>query len=292
MYAFRFLVIKPYYGMSGTEFQMDSISYGLMTFVTMLIAVSGYVSNDYFDREIDLINKPGRPSVSGKIKDGSLLASASMVSIFCLAGMIYLSIRLNSVIPSIVLGFALFTTWWYSLVLKRSFVWGNLAVSFMTSCTLGMAWFFEWLLLKESKPGLYETATITAIAIGICFFAFLLSMMRELVKDLEDIDGDKAFGCRSIPIVMGISRSKMLIYIISILLYFSLIYCQLWLKNNNFLLVIIWLVLAVELPLLFFLIRLRSAETSLQFHKASSQLKRIMAGGIATMAVIWLNLRF
>ena len=292
LYAFRYLVVKPYYRMSGTDFQMDTMSFGLMVAITMLIAVIGYLSNDYFDAGIDQINHPERVPINRKVKERTLITTAFLLSLVCVAGITILSIRLGSGLVAFVLLLALFTVWWYARILKRSFIWGNLAVSLMSSLTLGMAWFFEWIKLNSGGFHLYETKPITLISLGICFFAFILSLIREIVKDIEDMEGDEQFGCRSMPIIKGVPFAKKFTRVLSVLLLASLIYSQYWLIKQNFQLVVIWLVPAVEIPLLLFLFRLNNAFTTNEFHKISRSLKWIMVGGIASMGVIWLNFRF
>jgi 4-hydroxybenzoate polyprenyltransferase len=292
LYAFRFMVVKPYYGMSGTDFQMDPVSFGLMTAITMLIAAAGYLGNDHFDTGIDRINRPGRLSVAGKIPGKSLIAMGLLFSLVSILGILVLAIRMSSVLPAIVLLVALVVVWWYAGRLKKSFVWGNLAVCFMSSLTLGMAWLFEWFTLNRNGIHLFETKPITILSSGICFFAFMLTFIREIIKDAEDIEGDKAFGCRSIPIVKGPEFTKRFVGFLTFLLFGALVCGQYWLFTENFKLVVIWLIPFVEIPLLLFLFRVKKASANTDYSKLSRLLKWIMVGGIASMAVIWLNFRF
>lgn len=291
LYAFRYLVVKPYYGMSGTEFQMDNISYSLMVIVTMMIAVAGYVSNDYYDLEIDRINRPDRPAVSGKISPTILPSIAGSFSILSVAGMIVLSLRMQTFWPMPVLLLALITVWWYARYLKKSLFLGNLAVSFMSSLTLGMAWLFEWLMLNKADIHIYETKPLSRIAIGIVVFAFMLSLIREIIKDLEDMEGDSQNNCHSIPIMKGETFTRNLLYSLTVILILLLIIGQLGLSAMYFPMVVTWLIPAVQLPLLFFIFRLRKAGSRESYHSLSRMIKWIMVGGIASMAVIWFNFR-
>jgi len=292
LYCFRYLVALPYYSIAGAGFQMDEISFALMVTVTMLIAVAGYLINDHYDREIDKINRPGRPSVSGSLPAASLPAMASLFSIASLAGMILLSIRMSSVIPALVLCTALITVWWYAMHLKKSLLWGNLAVAFMSSLTLGMAWLFEWMLMVRAATVSVDLNAISLIAFGITVFAFLLSLIREIIKDLEDLEGDRMFGCRSIPIVKGIRFTIRLVVILSMILFILLLVSQIYLIRHGMPVVAWWLAFAVEIPSGFFLYYLLHATARQDYHRLSSLLKWIMVGGIASMAAIWLSFRF
>jgi 4-hydroxybenzoate polyprenyltransferase len=292
LYGFRFLVIKPYYQMSGTEFQLSSFTFGLVVAVAMMIAMTGYIINDFYDIEIDRINRPGRPAVSGQISPGSLPVIAVMLSVLTLAAVAILCIRMRSLFPVPIPLITLATVWWYARYLKKSFIWGNLIVAFMSALTLGYAWLFEWYLLNRSGIDIYEVKPITQIVAGIMVFAFLLSFIREIVKDLEDQEGDRRFGCRSLPIIKGDGYTKRFLVLTTSILILLLTASQFWLWKADFPMVAFWLIPSVELPLMIYLFRLSRASSQSDYHRLSTVTKWIMVGGISTMAVIWLNFRF
>jgi len=182
--------------------------------------------------------------------------------------------------------------WWYAMRLKKTMVWGNLAVSFMSSLTIGMAWFYEWILLKQT--GAYDAVVrpVTEITAGIVVFAFSLTFIREVIKDMEDVEGDLPFGCRSLPIRLGIPATKRILLVITIVLLALLLTAQYFLYQRQIFLVVYWLIPAVEIPLLLFLYRMASAASPIQYHRLSSMLKWIMVGGISSMLFIWINLNF
>jgi 4-hydroxybenzoate polyprenyltransferase len=121
-------------------------------------------------------------------------------------------------------------------------------------------------------------------------FAFLLSFIREIIKDIEDQDGDRMFGCQTLPIVKGIQVTRSVIFLVSTTLFILLFFCQLWLWNDPFKPVAIWLTAVVEIPAVVFLYRLKKAEKKEDYHFLSSLVKWIMVGGIASMGVIFLCL--
>lgn len=292
LYGFRYLVILPYYSMSGTPFQISSFTFGSMVAVAMLIAATGYIINDFYDVEIDRINRPDRPAVSSSISLGSIKTMAIMLSIIVLAGTALISFLMDSLIALPIPLLTLAIVWLYAMYLKKSFVWGNLAVAIMSCLTLGTVWLFEWFLLNRSGIELYEVKPITYIVVGIMVFAFMLSFIREIVKDLEDQEGDRSFGCRSLPIVKGERITKKVLFLLSGVLILLLIKGQSWLLRMDLPMVAWWLVPAVELPMVVFIFRLTRAGSQKDFHSLSSLVKWIMVGGIASMAIIWLNFRF
>jgi 4-hydroxybenzoate polyprenyltransferase len=292
MYGFRYFVIGPYYGMSGTDFQMDGSAYGLMVMVTMLIAITGYVINDFYDLGIDRLNRPERPSADGTFSPVQLKTIAVSLSLISIAGTVWFSFRLHTSLPLLPFSLALITVWWYAIHLKKSFLWGNIAVAFMSSFTLGMAWLFEWYSLARSGVELYEIKPITQITGGIVVFAFLLSLMREIIKDAEDIEGDSAFQCKTLPIAIGLHSTRKVLIILTFILLALLVLAQFHLNSMNFPMVIIWLLLFVEVPSLLLIFLLFRAETKKDFHRLSTFVKWMMVGGISSMAMIWLNFKF
>ncbi len=289
LYAFRYFVIRPYYGMSGTGFQLNSLEYGLVVGIAMLIATTGYVINNYYDVDIDRINKQEHDLIPENYTQRSLLFIAVLLTLLSTGCIIFLSLRLHSGFPAIILFLALGTVWWYAKALKRTFILGNLAVALMSALSLGMLWFFEWLKLKQAGISIYEIRPITQFAAGISNFAFLLSLIREIVKDMEDMEGDSRYGCRSLPVVKGIKTSKTVVTGLSVVLMTTLVYSQVWLSNMSFDMLVLWLVIVIELPLIVFLYQLKKAFSPLAYHKLSTLLKWIMIGGISGMAILGLN---
>ncbi len=165
---------------------------------TLLIASAGYIINDYYDIKIDYVNKPNRVVIGKHIKRRPVLI---LHTIFNFSG-ILLGAYLSWWVFGINL-FAAFLLWLYSNFLKRTPLWGNLTVSLLT----GLSVFMVYLIYLNNIE----------IVLMYAVFAFFISLIREVVKDLEDIEGDKKFECRTLPIAIGISSTKAFIYAITIL---------------------------------------------------------------------------
>jgi 4-hydroxybenzoate polyprenyltransferase len=117
----------------------------------------------------------------------------------------------------------------------------------------------------------------------------MLSLIREMVKDLEDRKGDEQFGCRSLPIVKGDAFTRRTVKGLTLLLFVLLVFAQYRLAGMYFPLVIGWLIVFVEIPLLIFLYLLHKADSSRSYHSCSTFLKWIMVGGILSMVIIRIN---
>jgi 4-hydroxybenzoate polyprenyltransferase len=276
----RYLVFIPAYSASFVAIGMSNYSFLILTISTLLIAASGYISNDYFDVASDLVNKPGKQYIGKLITPGTALASALLLSFLAVVLAIWLTRQIKNLLPAILLLMALFVVWWYAFKLKKSFLWGNIAVACMSAGTIGMAWLVE---LQISQITQEVSILITKIVAGISIFAFLLSLMREIVKDIEDIEGDKLINCKSLPIVKGIPFTKTILYVLLTIIFVMLIITQVYLFQFQRFVAMTWLLICVELPVLWFTLSLRNAQSKADYHKLSTSLKFIMLGGLLTM---------
>lgn len=166
---------------------------------------AGNVINDYFDYNIDLINKPERPIPSGKI---SLKAGRNYGYLLFLLGTIcgfLISYLTNNWIPFIIVLLADVVLYLYAYKLKSTPLLGNLTVGFMT----GFGFVFGGFSLNN------PTIILTSIYLG--FFAFVMTTARELVKDIEDMEGDKAEGAKTLPILYGEKITAILSFILIII---------------------------------------------------------------------------
>lgn len=276
----RYLIFEPVYRFYSLSPGMGSLHYLLMITATVLIAAAGYISNDYFDVESDRINKPEKKYIGVQISAGSALATALVLSFFAAILAIWLSVVMQNWLPAALLIIALAVAWWYAVKLKKSLAWGNIAVASMSAGTIAMAWVIE---NQYSQITDEPFRIISGIIAAITIFAFLLSMMREIVKDLEDMEGDKIINCKSLPIVKGIPFTKTLVLMLSEITIILLLITQLYLLEYAKFTAAIWLIIGVEIPLVLFLIKLKKADEKFDFHKLSQMLKWIMLFGMGTI---------
>ncbi len=276
----RYFVFIPVYSAFSITPGMGSLQYLLMITATILIAAAGYISNDYFDVITDEVNKPDKKYIGLQITAGTALSISIFFSFFAIVLSIWLSILAESWLPAILLLTALAVAWWYAISLKKTLLWGNIAVAGMSAGTIAMAWIIENQCSHVSDvPFRIITNIITAISI----FAFLLSMMREIVKDIEDMEGDSLINCRSLPIVKGIPFTKTILLVFTVITILFLIISQIYLVQIPRLIAAAWLLICVEIPLIYFIKSLASATIRADYHKLSTLLKWIMIGGIGSI---------
>lgn len=230
---------------------------------TVLIAAGGYVINDYYDVKIDYINKPDRV-VIGK----SITRRYAILFHVVLSGAgIFLGFLLSWRLLAVNI-LSVFLLWLYSNNLKRLPFIGNLTVAFLTGLSI---WILE-----------IHYHTHNPLILIYASFAFSMTLVREIIKDMEDLKGDNTFGCRTLPIVWGLRRTKFVIY--AILGVFSITVFVL----NEFYeaLPIKYYLLFLFVPLLWLLYRLIRADTTKDFAWLSAFCKVIMLLGILSMAFL------
>jgi geranylgeranylglycerol-phosphate geranylgeranyltransferase len=163
-----------------------------------LVTGGGNVINDVFDYKIDLINKPNRPIPSGRItlNKGKIYALTLFLISIVLATLI--SLIINSYLPLILVLFNLILMYFYAKRLKATVLIGNLTVAYLT----GSCFIFGGIITENIK-----------ISIFLGFFAFLMTLAREIVKDMEDKKGDEEEKIKTLPIVYGLKVSAILAFI-------------------------------------------------------------------------------
>ena len=276
----RYLVFVPVYAAYCNYPGMDSLHFVMMVTATMIIAAAGYISNDYFDIATDRVNKPNKLYIGKVISPGTALATALLLSVLAIGISLWISISSKTWMPGFLLLLALGVAWWYAIVLKRSFVWGNVAVSCMSAGTIAMAWLVE---MQYSHVPTQALHIITGIVTAISIFAFLLSLMREIVKDAEDIEGDSLIHCRSLPLTKGIPFTKGVLMVIISITMLMLMVVQYYLVIYSLLVAAIWLFAAVEIPLIYTTILLAKAKQKSDYHYVSTLIKWTMLGGMMAM---------
>lgn len=169
------------------KFTLEALMAAVVVFV---VTGAGNSINDYFDHKIDAINKPKRPIPSGRIS----LKTALIYSISLFALGIILAFLINILLGIIALLSSILMIY-YARDLKTKCLIGNLSISFLT----GLCFVFGGIAVNQ-----------IAVSIYLGFFAFLMTMAREIVKDMEDVEGDKLEGAATLPIIHGMGISSTL----------------------------------------------------------------------------------
>jgi 4-hydroxybenzoate polyprenyltransferase len=249
---------------------------------SVFIAAAGYIINDYFDLNIDQINKP-KKNVFVK----TLHRRWAILWHFCLslAGIIatFLAVRLHGWYLILANFGCVLLLWFYSTSLKRKLLIGNIVISILTAWTVLILFFVftgARTALMGSNPVMVKFFRISFLYAG---FAFISSLIREAIKDMEDMEGDARYGCRTLPIVAGIRATKIYTGIWIVVLLASLVILQLYILQFRWWWAILYGVLLIIIPLIYLLLQLAKARTSESFGRLSTLSKLIMFTGILSM---------
>jgi 4-hydroxybenzoate polyprenyltransferase len=286
--ALRYLVIQKVLNEHGMQLELaNSLFYGLVL-STVLIAAAGYIINDYFDVKTDLINHPDTVVVDRVIKRRWAIAlHITLTLIGILLGM-YTALKTGYLRLAIFHFAAAILLWFYSTHFKKTLLVGNLVVSILTASVIFMPLVYEIGVMQKMDPSFilnnkHPLFAIFKITFIFSLFAFITSMAREIIKDMEDYKGDKETGGATMPIVWGLNTSKFnafFLLVITALLLLFVVYNTIKAERVVFTLNISYILVALVLPLAILGIYILKAKESKQFKKASLLLKFIMLAGL------------
>lgn len=289
-YLMRYCIISPILKLNGFELQLDHFHFILLVLSTILITAAGYVINDYFDTGTDMLNRPETVIVGKTFNRKMAMLIHILFSVLGVSFGIYLSFRIGILAMGVAYLLASGILWFYSTTYKRQFLIGNLIVAVFTGMVPLIVALFEVPLLNQQYkevllPLNMNFNNILGWVGGFSFFAFLSTLVREVIKDIEDFKGDMAFGRNTIPVVLGIRASKIITVCLIGLNVFSLlcIYFRYLMYTNDgrfdFITLSYFSVLLI-IPFIFLACRIIKAEHKEQYHKASNLTKLIMLAGI------------
>ena len=261
-----------------TDFQFFSL-----VIATIFITAAGYAINDYFDTKTDQINRPERVVVGKEFSRRMVMSIHIILNIIGIGFGFLVSFSIGKPLFGFVFVFVTGLLWFYSTTYKRQFLIGNLLVAFLTGMVPFMVAAFEIppLVEKYGTP-LYDYKIslfpVVAWIGGFSFFAFFLTLIREIIKDMEDFKGDKAFGRKSVPVVLGLQGAAIFVLTLIFLTIGALVFTTtVYLKET-----ISWVYIGIMIviPLLFLAIKLFYTKDSKGFHFLSNLSKLIMLAGL------------
>ena len=264
--------------------------YILFVFSTVCIAAGGYIINNIFDYKTDMENKP-ESVVIGKSISESL--AYNLYAGFTIIG-VGIGFYLSNVIqkPSFATIFIVVasTLYVYATSLKQSLLIGNIIVALLLSFSLIMIGIFDL------YPATYEgnqsiMRLLFSILLDYAIFAFMINLIREIIKDLEDVNGDYNQGMKTLPIVLGTERTAKLVFGLSFIPILSLVYyINFYVFNSGLFLSTIYGIIFILTPMIYFTIKLWSAKKKSDFKHLSIVLKWVLLFGILSIAVITYNM--
>jgi len=282
---FQYAVYRVIY--AGNTSPGETRSFYLLLAAGACIAAGGYIINDYFDLDIDQVNKPDRVIVNTIISRRwvilwhLILSIVGMTLSFYAVPLIgYWPVVLGNIASVVLLVI-------YSTALKKKLLVGNVLISLLTAWVIGVIFLSKIDLGEIGRHGPdARFSRLFRLTVLYMAFAFIISLVREAVKDMEDMEGDRKYGCRTMPIVWGLTAAKvftgvwlavlgaavaiMILYVLQLGWWWSVVYC----------------VVGIFIPLVWICRKLFDARTPAEFHRLSSAIKLVMLAGIVSMIFV------
>ena len=260
---------------------LSTFHFILLSIATICIAAGGNIINDIYDTQIDQINKPQKVLVGNSISE----KNASTLYVITTALGVGIGFYLANVIgnPSYAMLFIIIAAllYLYASYLKTMLLVGNFLVSFLVAMSLIIVGIFD--LTPVTTPvNQTSQGAVFRIVLEYASFAFLLNFIREVVKDLQDINGDKNGGKNTLAIALGRTRATTVVFVLGVLTTLGVIYYMYIFLYAHTTAILYFLFLVVA-PLLYFCIKSFEAEKPKHYAFLSILLKVIMLTGMCSI---------
>lgn len=255
-------------------------NFALLIVATMMIAASGYIVNDIYDYPIDRINKPKKLIVSKLL---TVRQSWWVYGIFVGLGAVdavYLAYTIQDYKQLLIYPLAILMLWAYAKKFKKSFIAGNIVVALYCAFVPGILWYAErasYRLLAEKSGD--QALFIRNVFLGYALMAFLTTAWREIIKDMEDLKGDKAYGSQSLPVKYGMPLAQKIASFLGLVVLGLMIYYGRFLWGAHRWAALSYLCLPIGLTIFTLFLPMKSLDVKV-LHQTSQQIKWIMLLGL------------
>ncbi len=266
--------------------------YALLIAATVFIAAGGYVINDIFDQETDEVNHPKQRIIGTLISESkayTIYVSLTIIGVACGFAVA------NSVErPNFAVIFVLIATllYFYASTLKQIAIIGNIVVAALLAFSVVIIGVFD-IIPNTFEFNRMQMALAFSILLDYAKFAFIINLVREIIKDIEDIEGDRIQEMKTLPIWIGIPTTNKVAFLLLLApVIYLLYYANNYLFNNHLFYGLGYMLMFVIAPLIFSLILIWNAKEKKDYAHISRVLKWIIFFGILTVAVVTLNIKY
>ncbi len=263
------------------DITLNWFGFSLLVLSTLCIAGAGYVINDVYDVETDSVNRPDKVIVGKSISEKTANNLFIILNVIGVLIGFYLShlVGKSGFFALFVIISALLYV--YASYLKQTFLIGNIVVSILVALSLLIVGVFE-LLPAITSQNQATQLTMFKVLFDYALFAFIINLVREIVKDIQDIDGDHKVGMNTLPIVIGRDRAKNVVFVLSLAPILAIVYYLSTYLYKHTIVVIYFLVLVIA-PLILVSIKIFNSKTKKEYQFISNLLKIVMLTGMLSM---------
>lgn len=260
----------------------------LLVVSSVFIAAAGYIINDYFDMQIDAVNKPSKLIVDKVIKRRWAILWHWLLSVAGILISLYVSMMTGKWIIIFLNICCVLLLWFYSTHFKKKLLSGNVIIAALTAWVIIVVYFFAGAGIIDIKGWKYahypfDVRKLFKFTMLYAGFAFIVSLIREVVKDLEDIEGDSKYNCKTMPIVWGVNASKVFTAVWIVVCVAALTIVLLYAWQSGWWISALFGIFFIIVPLLLILKKLYQAVNQKDYHWISSAIKVVMLSGVLTM---------
>jgi 4-hydroxybenzoate polyprenyltransferase len=253
----------------------------LLVLATVCVASAGYIINDIEAIEADKINKPNDVVVDKYISEKDATRLFVGLNIIGLLFGLGLSYSIGKQAFFIIFILASVLLYIYAAQLKKVLLVGNILIACLVGLCVLLVGIFD--LIPSMENANRETQVFfLRLILDYAIFAFMINLLRELVKDIEDIDGDYKINANSLPIVIGRDRATKVVFVLSLVPLMTVIF---YLTNNLYKqpIAIVYMLITIVAPLIYATLKLFSASQKKHYHHISTVLKIVLFMGVLSL---------
>lgn len=281
-YLLRHALIGPILLFEEKGLLLTEFEFFILVISCVLIAAGGYIINDAEDLEIDAINKPEKKLIENQISKDKAINLYTGLTFLGVLGGFFLSYVKGYAFIGIIHLITAGMLYFYSTSYKCIPLLGNLIISLLSALVI--------IIVIVPEPFAKDNSAVMLMIALYAFFSFITTLIREIVKDIEDLEGDKQYGCSTMASSLGVKKAKWICIILTFLIVSLLIYAQIFSRQWESLIPFLYICIFIDIPFLVLLRKLYYAENKSDFKNASLWLKLIMFTGIISLLIF--NLSF
>lgn len=263
------------------QLTLNTVQFIMLIVSTVSIAAAGNIINDIYDIETDLVNKPQKVIVGKSISEKKALNLFIILNVLGVGLGFYLSNTIDRSGFAVIFVIISALLYIYASYLKQTLLIGNIVVSMLVGLSILIVPVFDLIpSITNSNRELY--LDIFKIAFNYAVFAFMINLLREIIKDIEDINGDYKAQMKTLPIQIGRDRTTLFVFALSFVPLIAVVHYIIS-YLYNYLFATVYFLLLIVGPMLYFTIKTFSAEQKKDYQHLSMVLKLIMLFGVLSL---------
>ena len=264
----------------------------LLVLSVVCINSAGYIINDFCDVETDKLNKPDKVVITKSVSYSQASVYYYTLNIIGILLGALVAFKIRSFHLASVQVAAAGLLWLYAMQLKKRPVIGNVAIALLSAVAVLMPVFYEPIIFYNAQSDFDSVLQVILLSASVfAVFAFLTQWIREIIKDLQDLEGDKSTDCNTLPIWLSVKATKIVLAVLILITMACVGWFQFHFYSHRhfYKLFTIWNIyvsVLLQLPLLFVLLNLWKAEKPQQYNVLSTTIKVVMLAGMISMVFI------